>query len=239
MRRVLNFHLLLLGVWLAAAASAAAAGSRIKDIAMVSGARDNQLSGFGLVTGLAGDGDKNPVETIQTMANLLQRYGMTVPASTLSAKNIAVVMVTADIPAFAKSGSRLDIVVSSMGDAKSLQGGVLIQTPCSGRTETCTRWGRGRCPSAGCRPGRTERAGPRCKRTIPPWGRSSTARWSSGKSPPPSSATAIWNWCCATRISPRPRAWPRLSMINSRTRRRRWTRRRCRCRCRPTGAGRP
>lgn len=132
MRRVLNSHLLLLGVWLAAAASAGAAGSRIKDIAMVSGARDNQLSGFGLVTGLAGDGDKNPVETIQAMANLLQRYGLTVPSTTLSAKNIAVVMVTADIPAFAKPGSRLDIVVSSMGDAKSLQGGVLIQTPLFG-----------------------------------------------------------------------------------------------------------
>ena len=132
MRRASHLHILLLGAWLAAAASASAASSRIKDIAMISGARDNQLSGFGLVTGLAGDGDKNPVDTIQAIANLLQRYGLTVPASTLSAKNVAVVMVTADIPAFAKPGSRLDIVVSSMGDAKSLQGGVLIQTPLYG-----------------------------------------------------------------------------------------------------------
>jgi len=132
MRRASCCHILLLGAWLAAAAAAPAAGVRIKDIAMISGARDNQLSGFGLVTGLAGDGDKNPVDTIQTIANLLQRYGLTVPASTLSAKNVAVVMVTADIPAFAKPGSRLDIVVSSMGDAKSLQGGVLIQTPLYG-----------------------------------------------------------------------------------------------------------
>jgi flagellar P-ring protein precursor FlgI len=107
-------------------------GSRIKDLAMVAGARDNQLAGFGLVTGLAGDGDKNPVDTLQTIANLLQRNGLTVPASTISAKNVAIVMVTADIPAFVKPGARLDVVVSSMGDAKSLQGGVLIQTPLLG-----------------------------------------------------------------------------------------------------------
>ncbi|MGD0410224.1 MAG: flagellar basal body P-ring protein FlgI [Verrucomicrobiota bacterium] len=132
MRRPFAFHLLCLAALLASAAPAAAAGSRIKDIAIISGARDNQLSGFGVVTGLAGDGDKNPVDTLQALVNLLQRYGLTVPASTLSAKNVAVVMVTADIPAFAKPGSRLDIVVSSMGDAKSLQGGVLIQTPLYG-----------------------------------------------------------------------------------------------------------
>ncbi len=107
-------------------------GSRIKDLAMVAGARDNQLAGYGLVTGLAGDGDKNPQDTLQTLANLLQRYGLTIAATTLSAKNVAIVMVTADIPAFVKPGARLDVVVSSMGDAKSLQGGVLIQTPLIG-----------------------------------------------------------------------------------------------------------
>ncbi len=112
----------------AVAPSARADGSRIKDIAIVAGARDNQLSGFGLVTGLAGDGDQNPVDTLQAIANMLQHYGLTIPALTISAKNVAVVMVTADVPAFAKPGSRLDVVVSSMGDAKSLQGGVLIQT---------------------------------------------------------------------------------------------------------------
>jgi flagellar P-ring protein precursor FlgI len=132
MRRSHTLHFLVLAAFLTAAGSAFAEGSRIKDIAMIAGARDNQLSGFGLVTGLAGDGDKNPVDTIQTVANMLQRYGLTVPASTLSAKNVAVVMVTADIPAFAKPGGRLDVVVSSMGDAKSLQGGVLIQTPLLG-----------------------------------------------------------------------------------------------------------
>jgi flagellar P-ring protein precursor FlgI len=124
--------LLILLMLTAGAASMRADGSRIKDLAMVAGARDNQLAGYGLVTGLAGDGDKNPQDTLQTIANLLQRYGLTISATTISAKNVAIVMVTADLPAFIKPGSRLDVVVSSMGDAKSLQGGVLIQTPLLG-----------------------------------------------------------------------------------------------------------
>jgi flagellar P-ring protein precursor FlgI len=104
----------------------------VRDMALIAGARDNQLIGYGLVVGLAGDGDKDPVYTQQTLANLLERYGVNVPASTLSSKNIGVVMVTADIPAFIKSGARLDVQVASMGDAKSLQGGVLLQTPMLG-----------------------------------------------------------------------------------------------------------
>ena len=130
MRR--TFDLLVLGLVMAFASTAFASGPRIKDIAVVAGAQDNQLVGYGLVVGLAGDGDKNPIQTVQTLANLLQRYGLTVPVSTLSAKNIAVVMVTADIPAFKKVGTKLDVTVSSMGDAKSIQGGVLIQTPLLG-----------------------------------------------------------------------------------------------------------
>jgi flagellar P-ring protein precursor FlgI len=109
-----------------------AAAVQVRDLVMVSGARDNQLVGYGLVAGLAGDGDKDPIYTQQTVANLLRRYGINVPVTTLSAKNVAVVMVTADIPAFVKSGSRLDVQVASMGDAKSLQGGVLLQTPLLG-----------------------------------------------------------------------------------------------------------
>lgn len=108
------------------------AAIRVRDLVMVNGVRDNQLVGFGLVVGLAGDGDKDPVYTKQAVANMLQRYGINVPPSTLSAKNVAVVMVTADIPAFLKPGARLDIQVASMGDAKSLQGGVLLQTPLLG-----------------------------------------------------------------------------------------------------------
>jgi len=130
MRRTID--LLVLFLLVAFASSAFAGGSRIKDIAVIAGARDNQLVGYGLVVGLAGDGDKNPIQTVQTLANILQRYGLTVPVSTLSAKNVAVVMVTADIPAFKKPGTKLDVTVSSMGDAKSIQGGVLIQTPLLG-----------------------------------------------------------------------------------------------------------
>ena len=99
--------LLFLGLFLAN--NAYAEGSRIKDLAVLAGARDNQLVGYGLVTGLAGDGDKNPVETIQTLANLLQHYGLTVPTASLSSKNVAIVMVTADIPAFKKPGSRRNV----------------------------------------------------------------------------------------------------------------------------------
>lgn len=108
------------------------AAVRVKDLVMIAGARDNQLVGYGLVVGLAGDGDKNPAYAVQTVANMLQRFGITVPPATISAKNVAVVMVTADIPAFLKPGARLDILVSSLGDASSLQGGVLLQTPLLG-----------------------------------------------------------------------------------------------------------
>lgn len=107
-------------------------GSRIKDLAIFAGARDNQLVGYGLVTGLAGDGDKDQVYTVRSVANMLQRFGINVPSTTVSSKNVAVVMVTADIRAFSKNGSRLDVTVASMGDAKSLQGGVLLQTPLIG-----------------------------------------------------------------------------------------------------------
>jgi flagellar P-ring protein precursor FlgI len=130
MRRLL--YLLLAVLLFAVVQCGSAAGVRIKDISLISGARDNQLAGYGLVVGLAGDGDKNPVQTLQTMANVLQRFGLTVPASTMSAKNVAIVIVTADIPPFKKPGTRLDVNVASMADAKSLQGGVLLQTPLLG-----------------------------------------------------------------------------------------------------------
>ena len=106
--------------------------SRIKDLVMVAGARDNQLVGYGLVVGLANDGDKDPVYTTQAIANMLQRFGITVPPATLTAKNVAAVIVTADIQAGVRNGMRIDVTVAAMGDAKSLQGGVLLQTPLMG-----------------------------------------------------------------------------------------------------------
>jgi flagellar P-ring protein FlgI len=106
--------------------------ARVKDLTQVTGGRDNQLVGYGLVIGLAGDGDSNAVTTLRSVANTLQRYGLTVSPDQVKAKNVAAVMITADIAAFMKSGSRIDVTVASLGDAKSLQGGILLQTPLLG-----------------------------------------------------------------------------------------------------------
>ena len=109
-------------------------GARVKDLTVVEGGRDNQLVGYGLVVGLAGDGDSSSEMTINSVANSLKRFGLTVDPSTLKADNVAAVMVTADIPPFAREGTRIDVTVSSIGDANSLQGGVLLQTPMLGAT---------------------------------------------------------------------------------------------------------
>jgi flagellar P-ring protein precursor FlgI len=106
--------------------------SRLKDLTLVEGGRDNQLVGYGLVVGLAGDGDSNAIATLRSVANLLQRYGVTVSAADLKAKNAAAVMITTEIGPFMKPGARIDVNVASMGDAKSLQGAVLLQTPLLG-----------------------------------------------------------------------------------------------------------
>lgn len=106
--------------------------SRVKDLTLVEGGRDNQIVGYGLVVGLAGDGDSNAAATLRSVANILQRYGLSVNSTDIKSKNAAAVMVTADIGAFLKPGTRLDVNVASMGDAKSLQGGVLLQTPLLG-----------------------------------------------------------------------------------------------------------
>lgn len=106
--------------------------SRVKDLTVIGGNRDNQLVGYGLVIGLAGEGDSNSQTTLRSVANTLQRYGITVDSTQIKAKNAAAVMVTADIGAFLKNGSRIDVTVASLGDAKTLQGGVLLQTPMLG-----------------------------------------------------------------------------------------------------------
>ena len=106
--------------------------SRVKDLTLIEGGRDNQLVGYGLVVGLAGEGDSNAGATLRSVANVLQRHGLSVSSQDIKAKNVAAVMVTADINAFLKPGARIDILVASMGDAKTLQGGVLLQTPLLG-----------------------------------------------------------------------------------------------------------
>jgi len=106
------------------------AASRIKDVAAFEGVRDNQLVGYGLVTGLNGSGDGTQTYfSTQTLANMLERSGITIDPGRMRTKNIAAVMVTATLPPFARQGSRIDVTVSSLGDAKSLQGGELIMTP--------------------------------------------------------------------------------------------------------------
>ncbi len=112
-------------------------GARIKDIARLSGVRSNSLIGYGLITGLNGTGDdmKKSVFTLQAIYNLMIRNGITVDPDNLrniKLKNVAAVMVTADLPPFAKPGSTIDVQVSSIGDCKSLSGGTLIMTPLKG-----------------------------------------------------------------------------------------------------------
>jgi flagellar P-ring protein precursor FlgI len=107
-------------------------GARLKDLTLVEGGRENQLVGYGLVVGLASKGDSQLSYTDQSIANALQRFGINVPASTIKSNNVAAVMVTASIPAFAKPGSKMDVTVSSIGDAQTIQGGVLLQTPLLG-----------------------------------------------------------------------------------------------------------
>jgi flagellar P-ring protein FlgI len=134
MKRLISHCLLaltVLGLLLGAPATAKA--DRLRDLCDVVGARDNQLVGYGVVTGLGGTGDDMSAPfAAQSLRALLRRLGVQVDNKQLRLKNVAAVVVTATIPAFSRNGSRLDIVVSSLGNARSLRGGVLIQTPLRG-----------------------------------------------------------------------------------------------------------
>ena len=116
-------------------ASAPAGAERLKDLASIAGVRQNQLLGYGLVVGLDGSGDQTTQTpfTVQSIVSMLQQLGVNLPQGTsLQLKNVAAVMVTASLPAFAQPGQTLDITVSSMGNAKSLRGGTLLMTPLKG-----------------------------------------------------------------------------------------------------------
>ena len=101
---------------------------RIKDMADVEGVRSNQLVGVGLVLGLQGTGDKANM-SLQMVRNLMRQFGVTLTEKAVKSKNVAAVSVTCDLPAFTRPGQRVDVTVSALGDAKSLQGGTLLQTP--------------------------------------------------------------------------------------------------------------
>ena len=108
----------------------ASAATRLKDLVTVEGVRDNQLLGYGLVVGLAGTGDRQQtVFSAQSLSNVLQRMGVTVSPTAITVKNTAAVMVTGTLPPFAQPGMKIDVTVSSIGDAPNLQGGLLIMTP--------------------------------------------------------------------------------------------------------------
>lgn len=128
------FSFCLLAFFLAFFLQAADAfGARIKDLTEMQGVRDNQLVGYGLVVGLndTGDSSNNGI-TMLTVANMMEHMGMTIDRDAVDVDNVAAVMITADLPPFARTGTKIDVVVSSIGDAESLFGGVLLQTPLIG-----------------------------------------------------------------------------------------------------------
>ncbi len=131
LQRILLATLITLFSFVYLAGSALAV--RIKDIAFFKGVRTNQLVGYGLIVGLNGSGDSDQTKfTVQSTVNMLERMGVHVSAKDVKVKNVATVMVTAQLLPFAKAGSKLDILVSSLGDAKSLQGGTLLLTSLRG-----------------------------------------------------------------------------------------------------------
>ena len=133
--RLPSLRMLALALTLAALGGAPAmAKSRIKDIVDFEGVRSNSLVGYGVVVGLNGTGDtlRNSPMTKQSLEAMLERLGVNTRAGNLNTKNVAAVMVTARLPAFAASGSQIDVTVSAMGDAKSLLGGTLLATPLVG-----------------------------------------------------------------------------------------------------------
>jgi len=107
--------------------------AKIKDIATIEGVRDNQLVGYGIVVGLAGTGDTQQTSfPVQTLAATLLRMGVSVPAASIRVQNLAAVFVSATLPPFSRSGTKIDVTVSSAGDARSLEGGLLLMTPLYG-----------------------------------------------------------------------------------------------------------
>lgn len=135
MTRTHKFLLLMIWTFAILMVADAARAERIKDLASIAGVRNNQLVGYGVVVGLDGSGDQTTQTpfTVQSLVNMLSNLGVTLPSGTsLQLKNVAAVMVTANLPAFARSGQQIDVTVSSIGNAKSLKGGTLVMTPLKG-----------------------------------------------------------------------------------------------------------
>src|SRR3954447_10229790 len=109
------------------------AATRLKELVTLEGVRDNQLIGYGLVVGLAGTGDRRQaVFSAQSLTNMLERMGISVPATAIQVKNTAAVMVTANLPPYAQPGSRIDVTIAALADASTIQGGILLMTSLRG-----------------------------------------------------------------------------------------------------------
>lgn len=150
---VLAASLAAIGIALVATPDAKAL-SRIKDLAAIEGVRENQLVGYGLVTGLNGTGDtlNNCPMTRQSMQAMMERLGVNTRGANIRTANIAAVMVTANLPAFSTQGTRLDVTVSALCDSKSLQGATLLATLCWVPMARSTPWHRARSPFPVSRP---------------------------------------------------------------------------------------
>jgi flagellar P-ring protein FlgI len=134
-RRLFVLTTLLIGILASSSSSAQSpeGGTRLKDVASLQGLSATPVIGYGLVVGLNKTGDKRQtIFSTQTLANMLQQFGVSVPAAQMKVENIAAVLVTAELPAYAHNGTRIDVTASSVGDARSLQGGVLLPTPLRG-----------------------------------------------------------------------------------------------------------
>lgn len=138
-------------------------GVRLKELARISGVRGNQLMGYGLVVGLPGTGDTKSAMAGKSMENLLDSMGVSASAKSLNARNIAAVIVTCELPPFAAEGDRLNATVSSVGDARSLKGGVLIQSPLYGANRNVYAVAQGQVATGG---GSDNRSGKKDAMTV-------------------------------------------------------------------------
>ena len=130
MTRMVKWYLLLSVV--ISLANSSVLADRLKDMTSIAGVRSNQLVGYGVVVGLAGTGDGSTGLTLQSLQSMVSQFGLVTDAANLNGKNVASVMVTAEMPAFMKPGQRLDVTVSTISGAKSLRGGTLLMTPMLG-----------------------------------------------------------------------------------------------------------
>ncbi len=170
---------------------------RIRDLGAFQGVRTNQLTGYGVVVGLQGTGDDNLEYLTQAMRGVSGRMGVQLPAGVSPGlKNAAAVMITADLPAFAKPGQRIDVTVSTIGKAKSLRGGTLIMAPLTGADGQIYAMAQGNLAVGGL--GVSARDGSQLTVNIPPWAALPRALRSNAQSPPVSIAAK----CCATICSP-------------------------------------